>query len=449
MALADGLDDPRRVGGLADVAGDVRAALPICAAASSRTSSRRPAMTTCAPAAASSIAACLPRFVPPPVTRTTRPASASGAKICEASAKRGTVAGIEPGVAGLETAVFPIHQSPSGGNPSVPGALHRPSRVGTDMFVGHPADAYSYAYLLGTYLGDGHVADTRRSFQLRITLDGLYPGIIAECAGAMHLSLPSVHPRIRCDRSERRMNVDSGSKHSPDLFPQMGPGRKHERPIVLAPWQREIVEAHPWPFVRGLIHSDGCRTVNRFKTRLPSGRVAEYAYPRYFFSNLSAIRALFCESCERLGLRWTQSNHRNISICASHERRAARRERGAEVLSATRRAGSASRPRCSGSLRGGRAASRAPHWQQVRPAQAVQLARHRLAGLLHDLDAARAAHEVVPDEGAAQSTAGPDEHVGALAAELAGFVGQAPSGRGAHEPCEAIGGRTAGYGRHR
>jgi hypothetical protein len=95
----------------------------------------------------------------------------------------------------------------------------------------------------------------------------------------------------------------------------MGPGRKHERPIVLAPWQCEIVEAHPWPFVRGLIHSDGCRTVNRFTTRLPSGRVAEYAYPRYFFSNLSAdIRALFCESCEQLGLRWTQSNHRNISI---------------------------------------------------------------------------------------------------------------------------------------
>jgi hypothetical protein len=84
---------------------------------------------------------------------------------------------------------------------------------------------------------------------------------------------------------------------------------------VLAPWQREIVEAHAWPFVRGLIHSDGCRTVNRFKTRLPSGGVAEYAYPRYFFSNLAAdIRGLFCESSERLGLRWTQSNPRNISI---------------------------------------------------------------------------------------------------------------------------------------
>ena len=112
------------------------------------------------------------------------------------------------------------------------------------------------------------------------------------------------------------MHVDGRLRSTgPALFPQMGPGPKHERPIVLAPWQREIVEAHPWPFVRGLIHSDGCRTVNRFKTRLPSGRVAEYAYPRYFFSNLSAdIRRLFCESCEQLGLRWTQSNHRNISI---------------------------------------------------------------------------------------------------------------------------------------
>jgi len=100
-----------------------------------------------------------------------------------------------------------------------------------------------------------------------------------------------------------------------ELIPQHGPGRKHERPIVLTPWQRAIVERHPWPFVRGLIHSDGCRTRNRFQTRLPSGRVAECADPRYFFSNLSAeIRGMFCESCEQLGLRGTQSNHRNISI---------------------------------------------------------------------------------------------------------------------------------------
>jgi hypothetical protein len=178
-----------------------------------------------------------------------------------------------------------------------------------------PADTHSYAYLLGAYLGDGYVGNTGRGFQLVITLDAIYPDIVEECRAAIVLTLPGTRPRGNAHPVQRSVRVTAGCKHWPDLFPQMGPGPKHERPIVLAPWQREIVQAHPWPFVRGLIHSDGCRTVNRFKTRLPSGRVAEYAYPRYFFSNLSAdIRALFCESCERLGLRWTQSNHRNISI---------------------------------------------------------------------------------------------------------------------------------------
>src|SRR5581483_9035231 len=109
--------------------------------------------------------------------------------------------------------------------------------------------------------------------------------------------------------------LECGWKDWPTLFPQHGPGRKHLRPIVLEPWQREIVERHPGQFVRGLIHSDGARCVNRFTTKLPSGRVAEYAYARYFFTNLSAdIRGLFCEACELLGVRWTQSNHRNISV---------------------------------------------------------------------------------------------------------------------------------------
>jgi hypothetical protein len=67
--------------------------------------------------------------------------------------------------------------------------------------------------------------------------------------------------------------------------------------------------------IRGLIHSDGCRGVNRFSTKLPSGRVAAYRYTRYFFSNLSSdIRSIFCQHCELLGIRWTQSNARNISV---------------------------------------------------------------------------------------------------------------------------------------
>ena len=109
------------------------------------------------------------------------------------------------------------------------------------------------------------------------------------------------------------MIVEASYKRWPLVFPARS--RSEAGPIVLADWQRAIVDRQPQAFLRGLIHSDGCRTVNRFKTRLPSGRVAEYAYPRYFFSNQSAdIRGLFCEYCERLGIRWTQSNPRNISV---------------------------------------------------------------------------------------------------------------------------------------
>ncbi len=86
---------------------------------------------------------------------------------------------------------------------------------------------------------------------------------------------------------------------SPTPSPSTGPGRKHQRAIELAPWQLELTTAHPRELLRGLIHSDGCRCVNRFETRLPSGRVARYQYPRYFFTNLSSdIRRIFCEHCD-------------------------------------------------------------------------------------------------------------------------------------------------------
>ena len=109
--------------------------------------------------------------------------------------------------------------------------------------------------------------------------------------------------------------VCASSSLWPAAFPQLGKGRKHERDVGLALWQLEITTAHPRELLRGLVHSDGCRTLNRFKTKLPTGRIAEYSYPRYFFTNLSAqIRRIFCAHCELIGVRWTQSNPRNISV---------------------------------------------------------------------------------------------------------------------------------------
>jgi hypothetical protein len=51
--------------------------------------------------------------------------------------------------------------------------------------------------------------------------------------------------------------------HLSCLLPQHGPGKKRERPIVLAPWQEALVAAAPWALLKGLIRSDGCVFVIR------------------------------------------------------------------------------------------------------------------------------------------------------------------------------------------
>jgi hypothetical protein len=208
--------------------------------------------------------------------------------------------------------MFPLHQSPWDRPPIVARSVRRACE---HVFV----NGRSYSYLLGMYLGDGWVGPGSASAQLVVRLDARYPAIINECVAATTAVLPDRRVAVYRSRHQRCVGVTSYDPRWLELFPQWGKGPKHERPIVLADWQRAIVDEFPRALLRGLIHSDGCRTVNRFKTKLPSGRVAEYEYPRYFFSNLSAdIRALFCEYCERLGIRWTQSNHRNISVSHRH-----------------------------------------------------------------------------------------------------------------------------------
>jgi hypothetical protein len=133
----------------------------------------------------------------------------------------------------------------------------------------------SYAYLLGLYLGDGHVAPFPRTWRFTVALDAAYPKIVAECASAIDTVIPGRHIAVRRDPVVQKFDVTSYWKGWPAVFPQAGPGKKHDRPIVLEPWQREFTDREPEAFLRGLIHSDGCRAINRFKTKLPSGRVAE------------------------------------------------------------------------------------------------------------------------------------------------------------------------------
>ncbi|MEN1884722.1 helix-turn-helix domain-containing protein [Streptomyces mirabilis] len=177
-------------------------------------------------------------------------------------------------------------------------------------------DRVAYAYLLGLYLGDGHIISKRKQHHLSVFCNAKQTGLIAATEDAMRkvMPLPSVGQRSKTGCVE----VKSYTRHWTCMFPQHGPGKKHERPIALEPWQQEIVDAHPWEFIRGLIHSDGCRITN-WTTRLVAGERKRYEYPRYFFTNKSDdIRKLFADALDPVGVEWTTlargSDPFNISV---------------------------------------------------------------------------------------------------------------------------------------
>jgi len=161
-----------------------------------------------------------------------------------------------------------------------------------------------YSYLLGLYLGDGCLSEYRGEvFKLRIACCDAYPDLMDECAMTIAELLPNRIGRVHLVGCTE---VYSYSKHWICFFPQHGPGPKHKRLIELLDWQQDIVDRFPAPFLRGLLHSDGCRVLNWVNGK---------AYPRYHFSNASAdIRALFGRACDRLGVQWRPNNVRELSV---------------------------------------------------------------------------------------------------------------------------------------
>ena len=163
---------------------------------------------------------------------------------------------------------------------------------------------HAYVYLLGLYLGDGMLTLARRDvWRLRLSLDSKYPGIIARADAA--IAIVAAHRSGHVGR-QGCVEIYSNWKHWICAFPQHGPGPKHERPIVLEGWQASLTRRYPGELLAGLIHSDGCRVINRVKG---------HEYTRYFFSNVSAdIRALFVEACAMVSVESRPDGPRNISV---------------------------------------------------------------------------------------------------------------------------------------
>lgn len=169
----------------------------------------------------------------------------------------------------------------------------------------HAHDSPSYSYLLGLYLGDGCLSPHARGVhRLRIVLDTAYPGIVEEAVGA--IAEIRGRPAHVLRRESACVQVSSYWRGWPCLFPQHGPGKKHDRAIFLADWQEGVVDRWPGELLRGLVHSDGCRFQN-------TGR--SWSAPRYSFSNRSAgVRSIFCSACDRLGLHWTTAGAYTIYV---------------------------------------------------------------------------------------------------------------------------------------
>jgi hypothetical protein len=86
--------------------------------------------------------------------------------------------------------------------------------------------------------------------------------ILDECARAISDIRPTFPMKVGRVAKLGCVEIGAYWKHWPCLFPQHGPGPKHERRIDLVPWQADIVRIHAAPLLRGLIHSDGYRGLN-------------------------------------------------------------------------------------------------------------------------------------------------------------------------------------------
>lgn len=143
-----------------------------------------------------------------------------------------------------------------------------------------------------------------RTWRLEIHGDEKYVSIVDEVRSAMLAVMPTSKVGVR--HRHGCAVVSSYGNHWMCLFPQHGPGAKHTRRIELSHWQRRIAAAEPRQLLRGLVHSDGCRVINKVKG---------YEYPRYHFSNRSDdIRDIFLWACGLIGVDCRHNNRHTLSV---------------------------------------------------------------------------------------------------------------------------------------
>ena len=157
-----------------------------------------------------------------------------------------------------------------------------------------------YSELFAMYLGDGWISNAPRTFRLRIALDSKYPKLIEEGRLLLERFFPANRVDVVQSSAGNWASLSVYHRHLPCLFPQVGPGMKHLRPIRPELWQWAIIATAPWPFIRGCIQTDGCVFINK---------TGPYEYLSYHFGNMSRdIALLFVFALKRVGVEYRHTS---------------------------------------------------------------------------------------------------------------------------------------------
>jgi len=178
-----------------------------------------------------------------------------------------------------------------------------------EILLLEPPKREAYSYLLGLYLGDGHIVKTKplkngnAVYKFRIFQDAKYINLIQLCIDRMKLVFET---EVNLCNQPGCKEIVCYKNNIPDIFPQHGPGKKHLRDIVLTDWQKDIIKQYPKEFIKGLIHSDGCRYVLK-----QNG----YEYVKYEFKNMSRdILGYFDWACSLIDVDTRRHSNNKASV---------------------------------------------------------------------------------------------------------------------------------------
>lgn len=162
---------------------------------------------------------------------------------------------------------------------------------------------HHYSYILGSYLGDGCISKTKRTYKMRIFNCVTHKEIISD----QKRSLKKLFSNNKVSSSRTHaigncIQVLVYNKSLPIMFPQYGDGKKHDRDVSLKDWQLEIIRKEPECFIKGLVDSDG----SYFYSRKSQPKNSDVIHMYYQFTNTSKdILNVYRDTMDLLGIHYT------------------------------------------------------------------------------------------------------------------------------------------------